>query len=546
MTTASLLLGIVLTVPVANPSSPASEASNTQRDRGPVILSFTSDDCGYCREMAPTLAALRRKGYPIYDVDVADRPDLVREYEVEGTPFFVVLDSQNRVVERHRGTASAQRLVRLYRNARALEHERSSDVHTTGNTTVRTVSASPKAANPKPWATVVRIKVHDHRSIGFGSGTVIYSDPDEAIILTCAHIFKVSGRQPPPGRFDRPVHVERFDGVLTGPRKQQVSPIGQGLRGEVIDYDFRRDVALIRIRPGKVIPAARVVPKHWDPKARMSMITVGCSHGKDATAWNTVITDPLVQGAGGHSEHLAIQCKYSPKQGRSGGGLFTDDGYVAGVCNFAYLPTIGLGLYAAPASIYRILDRNGLSDLYEPVRSSNPRNQGLAIADRGRSKDREGRGAAPDASPIVRLQNEKGGGARRNPDRAGSDLATLEMDPITVPPPDLLGINVPEAAVADASPSSSRSTRSTRNDGGGHWRALDPDAPTRSTAEKPARNAETEVAQLKAGPGVGGERISPVRPAQGTQAKPEPKPAPSGAEKESGRHRWAPIKKSKW
>ena len=56
----------------------------------------------------------------------------------------------------------------------------------------------------------------------------------------------------------------------------------------------------------------------------------------------------------------------APKQGRSGGGLFTTDGYVAGVCNFAE-PRGDHGLYATPRSIYSLLDRNNLMALYAPV-----------------------------------------------------------------------------------------------------------------------------------------------------------------------------------
>ena len=71
--------------------------------------------------------------------------------------------------------------------------------------------AEPAVTNPKPWETVVRIRVQSNRSTGFGSGTVIYSTPEESLILTCAHIFKLDGRQagqtvPVPAQdHDRPV-----------------------------------------------------------------------------------------------------------------------------------------------------------------------------------------------------------------------------------------------------------------------------------------------------------------------------------------------------
>ena len=54
--------------------------------------------------------------------------------------------------------------------------------------------------NPKPWETVVRIRVLNNRSTGFGSGTIIHSTPEESLILTCAHIFKLEGRRSKPRR----------------------------------------------------------------------------------------------------------------------------------------------------------------------------------------------------------------------------------------------------------------------------------------------------------------------------------------------------------
>ena len=77
---------------------------------------------------------------------------------------------------------------------------------------------------------------------------------------------------------------------------------------------------------------------------------------------NSALDSPVVGWAQydgtGETFHV-IECKNPPKQGRSGGGLFTNDYYVAGVCDFAD-PQHGNGLYAEPASIYRLLmRRNG-------------------------------------------------------------------------------------------------------------------------------------------------------------------------------------------
>src|SRR5262249_11171964 len=191
-------------------------------------------------------------------------------------------------------------------------------------------AAGVDAPNPKPWETVVRIKVHGAGMIGFGSGTIVHSTSKESIILTCAHIFKLDrGPQAPPSSFPRKITVDLFDGKLTGMKPAQVHYSNETFEGQAIDYDFSRDVGLIRIRPGRRLPFARVVPPHWKPAERMDMITVGCSEGHDATAWNTVIMNPNMRGLSGNGAYEAIECMVAPKQGRSGGGLFTSDGYVA-------------------------------------------------------------------------------------------------------------------------------------------------------------------------------------------------------------------------
>lgn len=97
----------------------------------------------------------------------------------------------------------------------------------------------------------------------------------------------------------------------------------------------------------------------------MKMLTLGCSEGNNATTWYTRILNPRMQGLAGNPAYEAIVCRNAPKQGRAGGGLFTIDGYLAGICNYAE-PESNQGLYATPRSIHDLLDRNGLAFLYAP------------------------------------------------------------------------------------------------------------------------------------------------------------------------------------
>ena len=66
--------------------------------------------------------------------------------------------------------------------------------------TRRTAGPPTAFANPHPAETVVRIKVLGPHSTGFGSGTIIYSSPEQSIILTCAisSSSRAGPRQVPP------------------------------------------------------------------------------------------------------------------------------------------------------------------------------------------------------------------------------------------------------------------------------------------------------------------------------------------------------------
>ena len=149
-------------------------------------------------------------------------------------------------------------------------------------------------------------------------------------------------------------------------------------------------MGLIRIRPGRRLTASRVVPDYWEPKKGMKMYSVGCSHGQDATAWDTRILDPKVaMNTGNNQSFFEMKCANQPMEGRSGGGLYTTDGYVAGVCDFAD-PAEKVGLYATPTAIHRLLDRAQLTTLYKAPAQG----PGAMLAATGRSQTKV-RGSIP-------------------------------------------------------------------------------------------------------------------------------------------------------
>jgi thiol-disulfide isomerase/thioredoxin len=372
-------------------------AAPNDSSSGAVLLNFHAEWCGPCHKARPAVEQLIRDGYPIKRIDIDEEPDLQRRYRVEGVPAFIVVDREGRELGRISGPRSASELARFYKTSAAKARpaadsspyvasrsdrsspdqdqsdEKDVDDETSGRRRVSTRAkdeaerSEPAFTNPKPWETVVRIRVIGDRSTGFGSGTVIHSTPEESIILTCAHIFKLDGRKPvAPSKFPRRIMIDLFDGKLKGTDPARVHFV-ESVEAKALDYDFTLDVGLIRMRPGRQLPASRVVPDSWDLKSRMNVVAVGCPEGRDATVWKTVVRRPrILNFLSGNPNYEAVECDVAPKEGRSGGGLYTLDGYVVGVCNFAE-PQGNHGLYATPRSIYSILNHNDLASLYAPV-----------------------------------------------------------------------------------------------------------------------------------------------------------------------------------
>jgi hypothetical protein len=65
-----------------------------------------------------------------------------------------------------------------------------------------------------------------------------------------------------------------------------------------------------------------------------------------------------------HKNASNLEIAGAPIDGRSGGGLFSQDGYLIGVCNAADFKG-DIGIYAGPGAIHWQLDRLQLARLYQ-------------------------------------------------------------------------------------------------------------------------------------------------------------------------------------
>jgi thioredoxin len=347
-----------------------------------VLLDFQANWCGPCRQMAPTIDQLAAQGYPIRKVNVDQDRQLAAQYQVQGIPCFVLL-VDGREVDRMVGAASSDSLKRMFAKAGVGPGAASAPAAATPRPALAS-AAAPQAAPPRGLdaflaqplpqppangvgmtpqtvphsaqaqspaaagaantsdliAASVRLKIEDATGNSFGSGTIIDTRGDQALVLTCGHIFRDSGGK---GR----ILIDMF-----GPGAPR------GLEGSVVGYDLDRDVGLISFRPGVPVHPVRLGGADIRIQRGQQVISIGCDNGSDpsprpsrVTAIDKYLGPPNLEVAG------------QPVQGRSGGGLFDSAGTLIGVCNAAD-PTDDEGLYAALPSIHALLDREGLSSIY--------------------------------------------------------------------------------------------------------------------------------------------------------------------------------------
>jgi S1-C subfamily serine protease len=190
----------------------------------------------------------------------------------------------------------------------------------------------------------VRLTVSDATGKSYGTGTVVDTLQQDALIVTCGHLFRGEAAK-------GEIVIEQFAVTAEGVRVSERS------RGQLIHHDLDRDVALVSFRPTGPVKKASVAPQLVE-NVNDRVWSVGCDRGADPTVRSTRVTAldryhgaPNIEAAG------------APVQGRSGGGLFNAKGELVGVC-FAADNEGDEGLYSSLPSIHAELDVVGMQRIY--------------------------------------------------------------------------------------------------------------------------------------------------------------------------------------
>lgn len=339
-----------------------------------MVLVFSSRGCGPCQAMAPGVQRLQQQGYAIRKIDIDREQSVAGRFRIERVPTTVLLVA-GRERQRYIGYIGEDQLRRMARSipvqtepvGPASPPAHPAQARSSASDGNRAIPPKPRPRNPaqpgsftptgpsvpsviranigdtpppvtsdNPLVVCARIRVRDSRGLDVGSGTIIDSRPGRTIILTCGHIFR---------HYDSNGSIE-VD--LFGKEPSRTYD------GKLIDHDLQADVGLISIPTLHPLPAAMLSRR--PAAAGQHVFSIGCGGGDPPTRLQHLVTSTTRYKAG------FVECTGTPNQGRSGGGLFSTDGRVLGVCVLAD-PKARRGLYAGLPAVQALLDRSGLATI---------------------------------------------------------------------------------------------------------------------------------------------------------------------------------------
>jgi hypothetical protein len=372
------------------------------------LLDFGAEWCGPCRNMVPVVAELERDGYRVERINIDQHPDRMRQFAVRCVPTLVIL-RDGREVKRFEGVVAADELRRAL-GAPGASHAQAATTAAAQSTSkpIRAAVTRPPGTPPDNTRSKqliqasARLVLDDATSRSFATGTAIRSVPGETLVLTCAHLFE--------GASDHSKLMVEFYA------RKDARP----LAGELAARDQEADLAIVRVSTPQAIPVAAVASRRFAPAVGLPAVSVGCDNGNPAT-----VRTMQVAAVDRYLGSSTIECTGQPVQGRSGGGLFNEAGELIGVCSAAD-PTEHRGIYVGLAAVQKLLDRQKLAAVYHggsPAQPAAPR----VVA------------AHPDTKPAAPRVV------------AASHETKPDEFPITLPPPEQIGLHVGEfTAVADA------------------------------------------------------------------------------------------------
>ncbi len=317
------------------------------------ILFFTMEGCPPCHQTEPNIDRLQQSGVTVSKIDVRQQSAYAASCGVTQTPTILLVED-SRVLARHTGAMTWVDLQQMVAN-----HQPTQQVaveapgHRNPANQNQNVAASAGAAlTPEQRAlqATVRLRIEDGEGTSFATGTIIHCVENEALVLTCGHVFRDANGE-------GSIHADL--GFHLG------EPVT--VTGSLIAWDAdKHDIALVAIPCTLAIEPVPVAPEMLAMQTGDRLFSFGCDRGEIPSVRQTLLKS--VTNYSGVSKYDIVG---RPVDGRSGGGLFTLGGQLVGVCNAAAVE-VDEGIYTGLASVYWQFASSNLSHLFRASDPSGP------------------------------------------------------------------------------------------------------------------------------------------------------------------------------
>lgn len=242
----------------------------------------------------------------------------------------------------------------------------------------------PVAQRGAEYRKYLAASVMIHAGDGGGSGTIIYYDnaTGEAYIASCGHLWE--GNASAKELANNPPTCRIFVYYHNDTKLSQV----QEFQGTVLYYcnDYGYDSSLIKFKPDWEPEFFPIAPLGYNLPVGSHQHSTGCDRGTEVAHYDVEIV-------GMRGIDLITQ-QNSPRPGRSGGGLLTDDGYYVGICvRTSDTSGNGVGVFTPLSSIHKMYTENGYAWLLDSIARSIP------IFDQDRNMNLSDKDLIPTATP---------------------------------------------------------------------------------------------------------------------------------------------------
>jgi len=182
-----------------------------------------------------------------------------------------------------------------------------------------------------------------------GSGTIVVYDPDrnEAYVASCGHLW--NGTRSAEELKGKSVKCK----VTTWYHNDIKLDKPKTYRAELLFWSNTRgyDCSLLKFNPDWKPRYFPIAPVDYPTKKGTKQHSLGCDGGREVAHYDVEIV-------GFRGDDLVTNYN-SPRPGRSGGGLLSDDGYYIGTCwGTSSYSGDGVGYFTPLKSIHQIYDRN--------------------------------------------------------------------------------------------------------------------------------------------------------------------------------------------